>query len=195
MVTLASASPRRREIMDMLGIPYICQPSHIEEVHLDEWLPEDLVVNLARQKCEAVAGESPQGRIVVSADTVVAMEEFILGKPQDRPEAFWFLKKLAGSTHSVHTGLCIMKAGTRDVYESSVETKVRFRELTDLEIDRYLDTMEYEDKAGAYAIQGKGSMLVDRIEGDYFNVVGLSVADLLKGLAHFGIEPMSWLQP
>ncbi len=177
---LASGSPRRREIFESMGIEYEIITTDAEEnVDITNMTPEQTVLELAMAKGKAVAdtallnGENIN--IIVSADTVVVDTGKILGKPQDREEAKKMLKSLSGGKHSVLTGLCVLKLHPETGIESfavSVSTDVYFKTLTEQMIEAYLDTGEYADKAGSYGIQEKGALLVEKIDGDYFNVVG-----------------------
>ncbi|HEX5909363.1 MAG TPA: Maf family protein [Thermoleophilaceae bacterium] len=162
---LASASPRRRAILDQLGIAFEVVVPEVEE--LAEGHPRDLVLENARRKAAAVEGED-----VLGADTTVALDGAVLGKPADRAEARSHLQRLSGGTHEVWSAVAFRGEAVADV------TSVTFRDLGPL-LDWYVDTGEWEGKAGAYAIQGLGAALVERIEGDYNCVVGLPVAALL----------------
>lgn len=155
-------------------------PAKSEEVLPEKISPEDAVVLLSEQKAEEIYREN-RGEIIVAADTVVAIDGRILGKPADEKDAFAMLKTLSGRAHEVFTGVCVIFANGRKerFFE---ETKVEFYELSDGEIAEYIKSGEPMDKAGAYGIQGKGALLVKRIDGDYFNVVGLPVARLLRVL-------------
>jgi len=165
-VILASASPRRRAILDQLGIAHEVVVPEVEE--LSDGPPRELVLENARRKAAAVEGD-----LVLAADTTVALDGAILGKPADRAEARSHLRRLSGGTHEVWSAVALGDRTAVDV------TAVTFRELGPL-LDWYLDTGEWEGKAGAYAIQGLGAALVERIEGDYNCVVGLPVAALLS---------------
>ena len=180
---LASASPRRREILKSVGLEFDVFISNADEESVKA---EDMPVGMYVQELAlfkaGVAAKSVADRdaIIISADTIVYNDGKILGKPKDREDAFSMIKSLSGKCHSVFTGICVMRC--RDAFSvcKPFETKVCFRELTDSEIWAYIDTLEYKDKAGGYGIQGIGSLLVDRIEGDYFNVVGLPVSGLCQ---------------
>ncbi len=179
---LASASPRRQELLRL-----ITEEFEVHPVDADETLPAGMPVELAPSfladlKAQAAAKEFPDD-LVIGCDTVVTMDDEIMGKPKDREDAFRMLRKLSGETHTVMTGAALYLKGKSTVF--TVDTRVTFYPLTDDEINAYLDTNEYCDKAGSYGIQGKGSLLVERIEGDYFNVVGLPVAALSRNLTQF----------
>ncbi len=185
MLVLASASPRRRELLTQAGFTFSIQPAHLPEDPRDGEDPIAYVVRLAREKAEAVyrsAGYSEQGAgstgpgelVVLGADTTVTLDGLILGKPEDAADAARMLRMLAGRTHLVMTGVAVVTAKRTEV---AVEvTAVRFLSLSDAEIAEYIATGEPMDKAGAYAIQGRAAKWIPRIDGDYFNVVGLPLA-------------------
>lgn len=179
MIILASASPRRRELLTLAGIEYKVIPSECEEMLPEKITPSDAVKSLAEQKATDVFKRYPEDT-VIAADTVVALGEKILGKPKNKDDAFHMLASLSGKTHTVYTGVCIMKNGSAETFYSA--TEVEFYTLTPSEIDAYIATNEPMDKAGAYGIQGKGSLLVKKINGDYFNVVGLPLAETVRKL-------------
>ena len=184
---LASASPRRRELMDKFGLTYQVIPAEGEEAAPGDLSPGELVAALAAGKAAEVSGRCPDA-VVVAADTVVEVDGRILGKPGMPERAEEMLSALSGREHRVWTGVCVRegdRAMTR--YEC---TQVRFRELSKEEIRDYVATGEPLDKAGAYGYQGLACLFVDRIEGDYFNVVGLPVCTLGLMLRRFGIELM-----
>ncbi len=181
-ILLASASPRRKEILQNAGIPFEVEPSRAEELKSGRFPPDVLVAENALQKASEVAARHP-GRIVLGADTLVAIGDDILGKPKDREDAFRMIRALAGRTHRVLTGVSLV-CGEK-VMTDVEETTVRFRELTDDQIRAYVATGECDDKAGAYGIQGRGGVFVERIEGDYFNVVGLPLCKVNRMLETF----------
>jgi septum formation protein len=172
MLILASQSPRRQEILSRAGIHFICRPADVSEERIGDEDSREHVRRLARLKAEAVA--AAPGDIVLGADTVVVIEGRILGKPADPKQAAWMLRQLSGRQHEVITGFCL-RAGRRRIVDVE-STRVRFVPLSDGEIADYVASGEPMDKAGAYAIQGLASKFIDRIEGCYFNVVGLPVA-------------------
>lgn len=186
---LASASPRRREILAKAGYPCIVRPADIEE-SLDPALPAGAAVeSLARQKADCAARAARPGELILAADTIVVRGGEILGKPRDQAEAFSMLRSLSGRSHAVYTGVCIARPGEaagREVF--SCVTTVWFYPLSDTEIRRYIATGEPMDKAGAYGIQGLGCLLVERIEGDYFNVMGLPIAETARRLSQYGVN-------
>jgi septum formation protein len=192
MLVLASASPRRRELLAQAGYSFEVHPAHIPEDPLPNEDPIAYVTRLAREKAQAVYNEitgvpgpshlgtwelsnlDRQSLTVLAADTTVTLDNQILGKPSDPADAARILRLLSGRTHSVITGVAIVTATYFLI--ASETTAVTFRALTDEEIDAYVATGEPMDKAGAYAIQGRAARWIPRIEGDYFNVVGLPIA-------------------
>jgi septum formation protein len=172
MLILASQSPRRREILARAGIPHVVKPAEVDESVRDGEDVERYVKRLARSKAEAVPAEP--GDVVLGADTVVVIDGGILGKPADAADARRMLGLLAGRRHAVITGICLRGRGA--VVEEAETTWVSFLPLSGREIDDYVASGEPLDKAGAYAIQGLASKFIDRVEGCYFNVVGLPVA-------------------
>lgn len=191
-IILASGSPRRREILENIGIEFTVVKSEADEGCINpEGIPVSVYVQeLALLKATDVKSKiSAKEAIVIGADTVVAIDGKILGKPADEKEAYHMLKSLSGKTHQVYTGYC--GVSTDDGYSvcESVCTDVTFAQLSDEEIYNYIHTGESYDKAGGYGIQGKGVMLVEKIEGDYFNVVGLPVRSLVNMLKkEFGFK-------
>ncbi len=183
MIVLASASPRRQELLRNAGISFTAQPADIDETPLAEEGARECAERLAREKALAVWRTRPQ-EVVLGADTIVVVDEAILGKPVDAEDAARMLRLLSGRVHRVITGVCLVQAGdSRDLMDpgervrtSSETTLVTVNELSDEEIRDYVATGEPMDKAGAYAIQGGASRWIPRIEGDYSNVVGLPVA-------------------
>jgi septum formation protein len=171
---LASASPRRREILTAVGWPFETQPAGVDETRLAGESAEDFVRRLAREKAEAVA----RGRLfglVLGADTTVVVDGEILEKPRDADDARRMLRRLAGRWHEVLTGVALVRAETGQALTGLERTRVRFAETSDEEIDWHVRTGDVLDKAGAYAIQGRAALFIEAIEGDYWNVVGLPV--------------------
>ena len=170
-VILSSASPQRRAILEQLGVEFSVEVPDVEE--LVEGDPRDMVLENALRKARSRSGD-----LVLGADTAVVLGDRVLGKPRDRAEAAEFLAALNGSTHEVMTGIAVVDAGSE---RSDVAvTQVRFRALDRTTLDWYLATGEWRDRAGGYAIQGRGAAMVESIEGDYWNVVGLPVPALLR---------------
>lgn len=176
---LASASPRRKEIMETAGLLFSVHVSDTDETLPDGITASDAVTELSYRKALAVAKKFPEDT-VIGADTVVTLDGIILGKPSDEDDAKKMLRTLSGRTHQVFTGVCIIKNGKANRFFE--KTDVTFFDLSDEEIQSYIATGEPMDKAGAYGIQGRGCTLVKKICGDYFNVVGLPVARLLRKL-------------
>ena len=187
MLILASASPRRREILSMLGYEYLVLPAEADETLPEGIAPADAVAELSARKAEAVAAARPDD-VVIGADTVVCCGGEILGKPADRTDAARMLRLLSGKTHEVCTGVTVIAGGRRETRVTV--SKVTFLPLTEEEIEAYVETGEPLDKAGAYAVQGKGSALIESVCGDFFAVMGLSSAVTAKLLASFGVEPV-----
>ena len=182
---LASASPRRRELLTNLNFPFEVVPADIDESFTSEDHPFDLVRRLSVTKAEAVAKDHPDA-LVLAADTVVVYRDEILGKPETAEENLEYITRLSGHTHEVFTGHALMLGDKRA--DRVVQTAVRFRKLSEGEIERYVATGEGMDKAGGYAIQGYGSALVREVRGCYFNVVGLSVPNVAELAQTFGFQ-------
>lgn len=183
-IVLASASPRRRELLEMLGLTVIVRPSGTEEKIGSLTDPQEIVTALAEQKARSVPRKPEE--LILAADTVVAIDRRILGKPKDEADAFRMLSLLSGREHSVFTGFCLLR-GEESILGAE-ETKVFFRSLSPAVIQRYLATGEPFDKAGAYGIQGKGCCLAEGIQGDFYNVVGLPVSRIMAELRRWGEE-------
>lgn len=193
-IILASQSPRRRELLGQMGITdFIVRPAKGEETVDRDLTPAKLVEALSRQKAEEVAAASEADDLIIAADTVVAINGRVLGKPAHPDEAFEMLSALSGHTHTVLTGVTV-RQGER-VLTRHESTKVQFRYLTAEEICAYIATGEPMDKAGAYGIQGLGALLVEGIKGDYSNVVGLPICRLGLMLRDFGVDTLAlWSQ-
>ncbi|MGB9678711.1 MAG: nucleoside triphosphate pyrophosphatase [Thermoanaerobacteraceae bacterium] len=174
---LASGSPRRKELLDSLGLSFKIVKSDINE-QSKEFEPSKYVMDIAYKKTYSVANSIKEESIVLGADTIVVIDNEILGKPQDEKRAFLMLKKLSGKMHKVYTGLSIVRTPDLKYVNDFSETKVWIKKLDNEEILRYIKTGECLDKAGAYAIQGFGALIVEKIEGDYFNVVGFPLSKL-----------------
>lgn len=189
-IILASQSPRRRELLERMGLEqFEIRPAAGEENASPALSPARLVEELSRQKAEEIALTAEADDVIVAADTVVAADGRVLGKPHSREEAAEMLRFLSGRTHTVYTGVTVRRGGT--VLTQHEATDVVFRPLTEDEIEAYADTGEPMDKAGAYGIQGRGCVLVEGIRGDYYNVMGLPVCRLALMLRQFGIEPLA----
>ncbi len=199
-VILASQSPRRRELLTLIGIPHEVQPADVDERVLDGELPVPHCERLARLKAQVVAqamdAAAPPGQghvLVIGSDTIVVIDDCILGKPRDREDAIRMLQRLSGREHTVYTAVAVAHGGQT---VSGVEAvKVQFRTLEPARIEAYVETGEPMDKAGAYGIQGYGATIVERISGDYFAVMGLPVGrmvTLIRSLGfHYEFGPVS----
>ena len=193
MVVLASASPRRQELLRNAGIPFTVYPAYIPEIPLAGEIPRACAERLAREKAHGVLRQQP-GKLVLGADTIVVIDGEILGKPGDQADAVRMLRLLSGRTHQVITGVCLVgalrtenqKLETAFEDTRSETTLVTMTTLSDEDIHSYIASGEPMDKAGAYAIQGMASRWIPRIEGDYFNVVGLPVGLVQRMLQEHG---------
>ncbi len=186
-ILLASASPRRKELLDLIGLKFQVEPSGVSEPVRTDLDPHELARSISMAKAAAVA-KSHDNTIVIAADTFGVLEGRILGKPATAGEARQMLTTISGKAHSVITGFTIMDTSDSKVVCRSVETRVYIRRLSTEEVEAYVRSGEPLDKAGAYAIQGLGSVIVERIEGDYFNVIGLPLCALAESLREFGIR-------
>ena len=184
---LASASPRRREILRGLGLRFRIRPSTVPEpAGRPGETPPRYAVRAARLKCREISTRFDSG-IVIGADTIVVLRNRIMGKPCSQEEASAMLRSLSGRWHEVITGICLLDCTTRKERSAACISRVHFRRIQPGEIQWYLDTGEYKDKAGAYAIQGYASLFIDRIEGCYFNIVGFPVATFERVCRRCGI--------
>lgn len=194
-IILGSASPRRRELLSQIGVSFEVRTSGREEIY-HSVIPEEIVRELALMKAENVAGdltdeqnEAPKDTIVIGADTIVVLNGKILGKPVDEKDAADMIGALQGRSHEVYTGVAILDydaQGEKNVSVHAVGTKVYVNPMDEAEISAYIDTGEPMDKAGAYGIQGRFAAYIDRIEGDYYNVVGLPVSYVYQALKRIG---------
>jgi septum formation protein len=180
-LVLASRSPRRRQLLDMLGIPLIVAHADVQEIPLPRETPSAYARRLARDKARAVPGA-----LVLGADTIVVLDDEILEKPRDAEDALVMLRRLQGRWHEVITSVCLIAGGR--VFEAQDRTSVEFRRADDEMLRAYIATGEPMDKAGAYGIQGFGAALVERVEGDFFGVMGLPVRLVLDLLKEAGVE-------
>lgn len=186
-IILASASPRRKDLLTRIGVDFEIRPSLIDESNIEiKGTPEQKAMQLALLKAQDVAKVVRKG-LVLGADTIVVLDGMIFGKPKDDEEAYRMLSNLSGRSHMVITGIAIVNAENGLNRVSCEVTKVTFDSLTSSQIQAYISTGEPEGKAGAYAVQGKGSLLIDRIDGCYFNVVGLPLTRMRKMLEEFGL--------
>ncbi len=190
MIYLASASPRRRELLRQLGVEFEVMPSNLLEVRQKDELPADYVVRVARDKAQFVEKLVKERGLpahpVLGADTEVVLDGEILGKPQDRDHGMALLRRLAGRAHEVLSGICVMHQGTEHTALST--SRVTFGPLTDAEIAQYWETGEPLDKAGAYAIQGRAAGFIVSLEGSYSGVMGLPLYELTGVLKKIGTE-------
>jgi septum formation protein len=184
-VVLASASPRRRQLLDLIGIEHEVRPANIDESMRPRENPRRHAERLAREKATAIAKRDPD-LITIAADTIVVVNRKILGKPKDAADAARMLALLSGREHVVTTAVAVSRG--RKLRSAVEEVRVRFRRLRDDEIDAYIATGEPMDKAGAYGIQGFGATIVERIEGDYFAVMGLPIVRLIGLLRDVGVQ-------
>lgn len=190
-VVLASASPRRKELLTQLGLPFRSQVSHVDESFLQDGPTEKTVQALARRKAEAVAQQIQESALVIGADTVVVLDDQILGKPKDRTHAVQMLRQLQGRSHEVYSGIALIwvqEGNIQQIHTGYKKTDVWMRSLTLEQIEWYVSTGEPLDKAGAYGIQGLGACFIDRIEGCYFNVVGMSLSLLTQMVEKMGFS-------
>ncbi len=185
-IVLGSQSPRRQEILSFFQKPFsVCSSGFDESTVVFEGSPTTYVETQAKEKAQALKDYSKES-IVLTADTTVFFNKKIFQKPQDEQEAFLFLKELSGQTHEVYTGICVLYKGK--LHLSTEMTKVTFHPTTDLQIHQYIHKIDTLDKAGGYAIQGPGSLIVSKIEGCYYNVMGLPVNTLCKLLKQVGVN-------
>ena len=184
-IILASQSPRRRELLSLIGIAHEIMPADLDESLLPEESPTEHAERLARSKAETVAAREPAA-VVIGSDTIVVLDGDILGKPRDGAEAAATLRRLSGRTHTVHTAVAVARDGRTVSGVESVE--VTFRPLDDAQIEAYIATGEPMDKAGAYGLQGYGAVIVERVHGDYFAVMGLALGRLVALLEAVGVS-------
>ena len=184
-VILASASPRRRDLLTMIGVPHEVLPADVDETYLAGEDPRSHAERLARAKAAVLAARAPEA-VVIAADTIVVIDGDVLGKPRDADEAARSLRRLSGRTHTVFTAVAVAR-GAR-MASGVEEVRVTFRALDDATIAAYVATREPMDKAGAYGIQGYGAAIVERIDGDYFAVMGLAIGRMLALLRTLGVR-------
>ncbi|MCX7653157.1 MAG: Maf family protein [Fervidobacterium sp.] len=189
MIILASSSPRRKQLLSQLGLEFEVISPQLHEVIDPLKKPQEIVVELAKEKARSVRKKCSESDIIISADTIVVYKKSILGKPANESEAFDMLSKISGKWHRVYTGVCLLVDNEEiSFYEV---TKVKFRKMEKAEIEYYVRTKEPLDKAGAYGIQGLGGVFVEKIIGDYTNVVGLPLPKLWKILVDRGLIDLS----
>lgn len=189
-IILASGSPRRKELLLQIGIVPEIIVSHVEEKITSD-VPAEVVMSLAEQKAVDVAKEMPEGTVILGSDTVVAADGKILGKPKSHEEAYEMIRRLAGRSHQVYTGVCLVKKGPEGEADTVVsfydETDVNVSPMTEKEIREYADSEEPMDKAGSYAVQGFFARYIDGLKGSYANVMGLPVHLVYQELKKLGV--------
>lgn len=185
-IILASRSPRRKEYLSYLGLPFSIEVPDIDETPLEGETPSNLVYRLSKLKAQTIS-KNHINDIVIAADTVVALGNTILGKPENRDDAFNMIKLLQGKTHEVYTGTTVQK--NNEIKSFVMVTKVTFDSLDDDLIKTYVASGESDDKSGSYALQGIASTLISKVEGSVSTVVGLPINEVRKALKDFGIEP------
>lgn len=193
-IILASASPRRKSLLQDLGITFDVRCSSVEEID-HGGTPASIVESNARRKCMAVTEDCGDDALVIGADTLVFLEEQVLSKPSSLEDARRMLRLLSGNTHQVVTGLAVYDMATRRMAQGSENTDVTFRPLTEEEIDCFVDAVRPMDRAGAYTVDGPGSLLVSRYDGCYQNVLGLPIVRLDKMLRQLGYSLFPFIDP
>ena len=193
MLILASQSPRRQELLQLLGVTFTIKTADIDETMDMAYTPQHEVRQVAARKAAKIAESADPGDVIISADTIVVIGGEILGKPKDTADAHRMLRLLAGQTHEVMTGLCV-RQGER-VKDDVVITRVTFRPLSDEEIDAYIATGDPMDKAGAYGVQGRAATFVSSLDGDFFSVMGLPVCRLTEMLREFDVKILGVSSP
>lgn len=186
-IILASASPRRKKLLEQIGLSIKVIPSNIDEKLNPRLKPKGQAEELSLEKAQVISDKYPDA-IVIAADTIVYVQGDILGKPKNLEDAKRMIRKLQGKTHSVITGFTIMNKASQKSITDSVETAVTFRKLKESEIKNYIKIEKPLDKAGGYGIQGAGALLLEGIKGDFFNVVGLPLSKVIPTLKKFDIE-------
>jgi septum formation protein len=185
-IVLASESTRRVDILRTLGVSFSIIPPGIDETKRPTESPKDYALRIAYEKAYKVGNLFPD-KWIIGADTIVVHKGKVLGKPGSDTDAFEMLKRLRGNWHKVYTGYCVLNMSKQIVYQDVAETKVFIKDLTDDEIEKYIKTSEPLDKAGSYAVQGKGGYMVKEIKGSYSNVVGLPISEITDVLLSLGI--------
>jgi len=186
-IILASSSSRRKQILEQVGLNFIVEVSDYEEKSIPGVSPSEFVETLSLEKANVVA-KNHNDAIIIGADTIVVLDNQILGKPKTKQDAREMLKKLSGNTHSVFTGFTIIDTVNKRTITNHVETKIRFKNLSEEEILAYIETGEPMDKAGAYGVQDRGALFVEHIEGDYSSVMGLPIVKIFEILKELGID-------
>lgn len=186
-IVLASSSPRRRELLERIGLPFTVEPSNYQEDMALPLKPDELVKCLSLEKAKAVA-QKHTNALIIGADTIVVHRGKIFGKPQNSEDARAMLKELQGTAHYVVSGFSIIDSESGESLSKFLATKIYMKKLTEEEIREYIATGEPFDRAGAYTVEGKGAVFIKKIEGDYFNVVGLSLFALSEALTTFNVS-------
>lgn len=184
-VILASKSPRRKSILEQVGLKFSIVASDFDETKIKFKTPQEMVKKLSFEKAKIVAAKHPKA-VIIGADTTVIFKKEIIGKPKSKQDAIRILKLLSGNTHEIVTGFTVME-GKKSI-TGHIVSKAKFKKLSEQEIKAYVATNEPMDKAGGYGIQDKGGLFIEKIEGDYFNVVGLPIFAVSKALKEFGVE-------
>ncbi len=186
-IVLASSSPRRKDLLEHIGLSFDIVSSDFNESSVVEKTPKKTVEKLSLEKAMAIAPKYKDA-VIIGADTIVVLKDKILGKPKDKKDAKHTLKMLSGTTHSIITAFTLIDTKTGRTITRSVASRVTMRKISDKQIDNYIKTGEPMDKAGSYAVQGYGSLLIERIEGNYFGIVGLPLNILRNELYKMGIK-------
>jgi septum formation protein len=186
-IILASSSPRRKELLERLGLRFEVIPSLIDEIQHRNESPEDFALRTSTEKALSVSRNLVGDSVVIGADTIVVKDGEILGKPKDEQEAITMLRKIAGKEHRVITGFSIVKPKAEILYRKFVESRVRIKTLASWEIEGYIKTGEPMDKAGAYGAQGIGAFMIEEVRGSYTNVVGLPLTQVIDALTRLGV--------
>ncbi len=187
-IILASSSPRRKALLEQVGLEFDIVISEVDEIVDPTLSPEEVVKSLAHQKAMAVASKVRGDTLVIGADTIVAINDEIIGKPRNKEEIYAMLKRLSGNTHKVITWVCIIDTSNNKSFIDQNTSYVTFRKIDDDEIMKYIASGEPTDKAGSYAIQGIASIFIEKIEGNYSDIVGLPLCTLDKMLKQFGMN-------
>jgi septum formation protein len=184
-IILASKSPRRKQILEQVGLKFTVEVSDFDETKIKFKTPQEMVKKLSLEKAKIIAVKNPNA-VIIGADTTVIYKNEIIGKPTSKQDAVRILKLLSGKVHEVVTGFTVISG--KNSVTKAVTSKVKFKKLTDAEIKAYVKTGEPMDKAGGYGIQEKGGLFIENIQGDYFNIVGLPIFAVSEVLKQFGVE-------
>lgn len=187
MIILASSSPRRKELLTLLGLDFTIDASEIEEKLDPRFTPSERVARLSQQKAAATGKKYKEG-IIIAADTMVFFNNELIGKPKDAKDATKMLQKLSGTVHSIITGFTILDAASGKRVTKAVETKIWFRKLSSQEITKFIEREKPFDKAGAYAAHELGAIFIEKVEGDFLGAVGLPISSVAKELKKFGVQ-------